>query len=111
MAEKCGVEIYGEEGRAVAKVAGEAAAKEVAMRLGKELGEAAGLIAGATAGETAGAAAGIAEAKKHNVLAMSAEQIETLKITLAECGTVAGKAEGIIAGTEAGSKIEIPQAN
>merc|ERR1712106_511251 len=93
---------------ACGKTAGENAAKEIAIRLGRDLGEAAGLKAGILAGEEAGFIAGKTESEKHNVLVMSATQVETLKISLIEVGTVTGTEAGTKAGTEAGSKIDIP---
>ena len=45
---------------------------------------------------------------KHNVLTMSPQDIEALKVKLAECGATAGKDVGTAAGTEAGSRIDIP---
>ena len=65
--------------------------------------------AGAAAGEAAGADAGQAEALKHNFLTISPEEVEALKAKLSECGAIAGKDKGEAAGTEAGSKINIPQ--
>ena len=64
--------------------------------------------AGAGAGETSGAEAGLAEAVKQNVLALSPQEVEDLKLKLAECGAAAGKEVGTAAGTEAGSRIDIP---
>merc|ERR1711892_359063 len=106
-ATKAGEAIFGEEGAACGKTAGENAAKEIALRLGRELGEAAGMKAGMLVGEEAGFTAGKVESEKHNVLDMSVIQVESLKISLIEVGTVTGTEAGTKAGTEAGSKIDI----
>ena len=50
-----------------------------------------------------------AELAKHNVVAMKSESIETLKKDLVKIGGEAGKVDGDKAGTEAGSKINIPK--
>ena len=64
--------------------------------------------AGAGAGEISGAEAGQTEAVKHNVVDLSPQDVEGLKVKLAECGAAAGKEVGTAAGTEAGSRIDIP---
>ena len=43
-AEKAGAAVYGEEGAACGKTAGEAAARDIAARLGRDLGELAGEV-------------------------------------------------------------------
>ena len=39
---------------------------------------------------------------------LSPQDVEALKVKLAECGAAAGKEVGTAAGTEAGSRIDIP---
>ena len=81
----------------------------ITERMGAELGAKLGQEAGEIAGGEAGSAAGKAEAAKHNVLVMAAEEVEALKVKLGQVGEESGKPSGEKAGKEAAAKIDVPK--